>query len=155
MLEGAKVEATIKPATSTGTAASEAARRSRYVWRSSASPGATTAGAADTAAVFHHDDEGLGFTIGNQVVHDEVGTALVASAGFIFAHAVLQIEHREALVGVLIIIRRGVNEAVAGRVAGFGEVVDLPQLAMGHVLERVKVLILGGDFDAATPRPAP
>src|SRR5208283_1515442 len=92
-----------------------------------------------------------GFAIGNQVVHDQVGMALIAPAGLIFAHAMLQIERREALVGVLIIIRGRIDEAAAGRAAGSGEVEDLPQLAMGHVLEGIKVLILGGDFDAAAP----
>ena len=68
--------------------------------------------AAD-AAVFHHDDEGLGFALGDQVVHDQAGVALAAPAGFIFAPAVLQIEHRIALARVLVVAGRRVNEDVA------------------------------------------
>src|SRR4051794_15175124 len=80
--------------------------------------------------------------------------ALVAPARFIFAHAVLQIEHREAVVGILIVIRGSENEAPAGGAAAFGKIVNLPQLAMGNVLESVKVLVLGRDFYPAAPAAA-
>ncbi len=77
--------------------------------------------------------------------------ALVAPAGFIFAHAVLQVQYWEPRVGLLVIIRRSVNEAAPGRVAGLGEIVDLPQMAVRHVLDSVEVLVFGGDFDTAAP----
>ena len=51
--------------------------------------------------LFHHDDEWLGFSLGDQVVHDQAGVALAAPAGFIFAGAVLQVEHRITLAGSL------------------------------------------------------
>ena len=112
---------------------------------------ATRAGSAGDVAVGHHDDEGLGFALGDQVVHDQPGVALAAPAGFVLAAAVLQIQHRITLGRVLLIIRRGVNEAAEHGVGALGMVERLPQLAMRHVLDGIEVLVLGGDFDAAAP----
>ena len=81
-------------------------------------------------AVCHHDDEGPGFAIGNQVVHDQVGMALIAPAGLIFAHAMLQIQRRVALGGVLIIIRGRINEAAGIGLAVLGDSRGSP--AVGH-----------------------
>src|SRR5687767_2303474 len=50
--------------------------------------GVRSPGTADIAAVFHHNNEGLRFALGDQVVHDSSGVALAAPAGFIFTRAV-------------------------------------------------------------------
>ena len=103
------------------------------------------------AAVFHRDDERLRFSLGDQVVHDQSGVALAAPARFILARAVLQIEHRIALARVLVVIRRRVNESVPVRVARLREVMNLAELAVRHVLERVEVRVLRRNFDRAAP----
>ncbi len=112
-------------------------------------------GAASTtgegiATEFHDDDEGPGFSFGEEVVHDPAGMALTAPAGFIFARAVLEIE-RGITLAALVIIRRRVNEGVAIRIGGFGKIPELAKLAMRHIFERVKILVLGGDFNGAAP----
>ena len=114
----------------------------------------TWAGSAGNIAVGHHDDEGPGFACGDQVVHDQAGVTLVAPAGFIFPAAVLQIQHRITLGLIFFIIRRSVNEAAESGIGAFGIVEGLPQLTVGHILEGIEVLVLGGDFDAAAPAAA-
>src|ERR1017187_4988151 len=74
--------------------------------RSTASPSA-----ADPATVFHHDNERLGFEVGEQVVHDQVSMTLVAPACFVFTRAMLKIEHRKTFAWILVVIGRSVNEA--------------------------------------------
>src|SRR5450759_1618704 len=66
-----------------------------------AATAAATTSTADIQSVFHHDDEGLGFAVRKQVVHDQIGVTLRAPARFIFTHAVLEIEHRKALARIL------------------------------------------------------
>ncbi len=112
---------------------------------------ATRTGSAGDVAVGHHNDERLGFALGDQVVHDEAGVSLVAPAGFIFAAAVLQVEHGIAPGRILFIVRRRVDEAAEHGVGVLGRIEGLAQLAMRHVFESVEVMILGGDFDAAAP----
>src|SRR5262245_40295531 len=135
-------------------AAAPARTRSGTVRRASSSRGRVRpprAAAERIAAVFHHDDEGLRFSLDDQVVHDKTSVALPSPAGFIFARAVLQIQHRVALARVLVIVRWGVNKAVAVRVVGFREVMNLAKLAMRNVLQCVEVPILGRHFDRAAP----
>jgi len=67
------------------------------------------------------------------------------------ARAVLQAEHRVSPAGVLVVIRRGINECVPVRVARVREVMNLPQLPMRHILQRVEVLVLRRNFDRAAP----
>ena len=68
-----------------------------------ASSGAASAAASTRSRTFvgqavgHHDDEGPGLTFGDQVVHDQIGAALIPPGIFIFTPAVLQIQHRVAL----------------------------------------------------------
>ena len=76
---------------------------------------------------------------------------MMTPAGFIFAHAVLEVEDGIALGGILVIVRRSIDVGVAFGAGGLGVVIDLTQLAMGHFLEGVKVLVFGGNFDAAAP----
>ena len=106
---------------------------------------------AGDVAIGHHDDEGLGFALGDQVVHDQAGVPLAAPAGFILAAAVLQIQHRIALGRVLVIIRRRVNEAAENGIGVLGIVEGLPQLAMRHVLDGVEVLVLRREFRRRCP----
>ena len=113
------------------------------------------AGAADTAgegisAEFHDDNEGTGFSFGEEVVHNPAGVALAAPAGFVFASAVLQIE-RGVTLAALVVIGRRVNKGVPVGVGGFGEIPELAKLAMRHIFECIKILIFGRDFYSATP----
>src|SRR5207302_10612881 len=121
------------------------------VGRAGGARGSICSGRSNVPAVLHHDDEGLRFTLGDQVIHDQAGESLPAPAGFIFARAVLQIEHRVTLARVLVVIRRRVNETVAVCVAGLREVVNFAELSMWHVLERVEVRILRGHLDSTAP----
>ena len=120
LLERAEVEAAgpPRPAGAFGRRPAAAGSRGACAWsrlhRRAAPPTA-----ADVAAVIHHDDEGLGFALGDQVVHDQARVALAAPAGFIFARAVLQVEHRIALARILVVIGRRVDEAVAIGIADF------------------------------------
>src|SRR5580765_2295024 len=57
--------------------------RTRARWRRIGWPGTTD------AAILHDDDEGLRFSLGDQVVHNQTGVALTAPACFIFAAAML------------------------------------------------------------------
>ena len=127
------------------------AARSRRAGLDGRSRSATGAGSAGDIAIGHHDDEGPGFAGGNQVVHDQTGETLAAPAGFIFPAAVLQIQHRITLGQIFFIIRRGVNEAAEIGIGGLGIEWGLSQLAVGHVLDGIEVLIRGGDFEAAAP----
>src|SRR3954462_9696350 len=59
----------------------------------------------------HRNYEGLGFAISAQVIPDQTGVPSSAPARFIFARAVLQIEHRVMPGRVLVVIGRRVNES--------------------------------------------
>ena len=108
-------------------------------------------GAVGVGTIIHHDDERDGLAGGDEVVHDDAGTALLRPAVLIFAAAVLQVEHRVFLVRILFVLGRGVDVAVAHR-AGHGRVVvHLADLALGNVLQGVEVLVRRGDVDAAAP----
>ena len=58
----------------------------------------------------------------------------------------LEVEDGIARRWILVVIRRRVDEAAPRRIGTLGEVVVLPQLAVGYVLELIKVLVLGGYF---------
>ena len=103
------------------------------------------------AAVVHHDDERPGFARGNQVVHDQVGLALIRPAGFVLSAAVLEIQHRIAGLRVVVVARRRVDETAPHGVVHLGVVDRLADLAVRDVLEGVEVLVLGRYFDAAAP----
>ena len=102
-------------------------------------------------AVVHHHDHGLCLAFGNEVVHDVAHLALVGPAGFVFAHAVLQVEHRVSLIGVLVILGRSVHEAAAPLVAYLGVVPALVHESVRHILQRVIVDALFGNLDTAHP----
>ena len=70
-------------------------------------------------AVGHYDEERPDFPFGDQVVHDQVGMALVAPGGFILAPAVLQVQHRISPAQVLVIFGWCVDESSTGRVCAF------------------------------------
>jgi hypothetical protein len=63
----------------------------------------------------------------------------------------LQVQHRIPLRSVLFIVRRSVNEAAEDGIGAFGIKIGLPQLAVRDILESIKVLVSGGDFDPAAP----
>ena len=60
-----------------------------------------------------NDDERLGPPLGDQVVHDQPGVALVAPTCLVLAPAVLEVEHGVAPVRVLLVVGRRVDEAAA------------------------------------------
>src|SRR5580765_7854036 len=103
------------------------------------------------AAIFHHDDERLCFSLRDQVVHDEASVALAAPAGFVLAAAVLEVEYRVTFAGVLVVVRRRVNVDMARLVARLRKVIQLAKLAVRHVFERVEVTILGRNFHRTAP----
>ncbi len=106
-------------------------------------------------AVVHDDDEGFGLAFGDQIVHDQIGLALIGPARLIFAAAVLEVQHGIAGRGVLVIGRRRVDEAPP---RGFGDlriIEILADLAVGDILEGIEVLVLGGAFHAAAPAAGP
>src|SRR5450432_2794972 len=112
MLESTEVEAaSTKPS---GTAGRSGVRRSLRPVGSGVRGRSASPGPADPATVFHNDDEGLCFSISHQIVQDQVGTALVSPAGFIFARAMLEIKHRVSFGRILVIVRRSVDIAMAG-----------------------------------------
>jgi hypothetical protein len=69
---------------------------------------------------------------------------------FVFAGAVLQIEHRIAL-RALLIIRRCVDEGLQHRLRDLRKIVDFAQLAVWNVLQRIEILIVGRNLNGAAP----
>ena len=63
----------------------------------------------------------------------------------------LEIEHRVTLADVFVVIRRRVNERVPVGVAGLREVMNLAELPVRHLFERIEVRIRRGHFDGAAP----
>ncbi len=130
--------------------------RSRSGGRGRGRSGATgSATASDGPAIVHHDNERLGLPLGDQVVQDQVGVTLVAPAGFVLPHAVLQIENRIAFGRVLVIIRRSINEAPAHGIGALGKIKILLQLTVRNILLRIEIPVLRGDFNGAAPTAAP
>ena len=80
--------------------------------------GAVLGAVRDAAA--HDDDHRLGLALGNEVVEDDVGEALIDPAGLILAAAVLEVEDGEALVAVHLVLRRSIDEQCAVLVACLG-----------------------------------
>ena len=101
------------------------------------------------AAVFHDDDHRLRLAGGNQIVEDEIHVALRRPAALILAGAVQQVEHGIALVAILVVARRRVNEAPPPGVADVRMHPLDANFAVGHVLGVVEVDALVRDFDAA------
>ena len=64
-------------------------------------------------ATLHDNNHRLSLAFCYQVVHDVLHHSLLAPARFVFAHAMLQIEHRIALGGVGFIFGRGINHGAA------------------------------------------
>ncbi len=119
---------------------------------SGAGGAASPAAAKDiAAAVIHHDDERSGLVRGNQVVHDQVRAPLATPPGLVLARAVLQVEDRITIAGVLVVLGRRVDEAAARGASALREVQGLAELAVRDVLDGVEILILGRDLDAAAP----
>ena len=107
---------------------------------------------AGDIATGHHDDERLGLAGGDQVVHDQTSLALGCPSPFHLPrrHAAGTAPDT-ASKGILFVIRRSVDEAAENGIGALGIKRGLPQLAVRDVLESIKVLIAGGDFDAAAP----
>ena len=102
-------------------------------------------------AIVHHDDERHGLAGCYKVVHDDARLTLGRPSRLVLAHAVLQIEHREAAVGILAIGCRQINVAMAHLLGNRRIVVDLVHRALRHVLHRVEILVGGRNVDATAP----
>src|SRR4051812_9858952 len=63
----------------------------------------------------------------------------------------LKIKNRIALIRVLVISRGRINERTARGVGALRIKENLPQLAVRHVLERIKILVMGREFHRAAP----
>lgn len=113
--------------------------------------GAAGGSGEGVSAEFHDDNEGRGFSFGEEVVHDPAGVTLASPAGFVFTRAVLQVERRITLAAVFVVIRWRVNEGVPVCIGGFGKIPELAKLAVRHIFEGVKILVFGREFDGATP----
>jgi len=153
-VEAAAPAHTSGPLACSSTARSASGRRcsARLGCRSASAPCA--AGTAD-AAVLHHDDEGSGLALGDQVVHDQARPALAGPARLVLAAAVLEIQHGIAGGRILVIVRRCVDEDATRRIGDLGGVEDLSHLSVGDVLECIEVLILGGTLHAAAATAGP
>ena len=146
----------IRPATKRPAAGSvcRGRRHSRVCVRASCGPAACAwTRAFIRQPIGHHDDEGLALRLGDQVVHDQVGSALVPPRILVLAPAMLEIKHRVAFGGVLVVIRRRVNVGDA-REDGVGELRREEHLlhpSVRNFLERVEILVVRGDFNPAFP----
>src|SRR5581483_4675443 len=83
----------------------------------------------------HHDKHRLGFALGNQVIHDDVGAADRAPSTGIVAVAVKQVEHRIALLGVRVIARRSVNVVIAIIIRYSRSIEVTMNLAVWHIIQ--------------------
>ena len=68
---------------------------------------------AGVQTIVHKDDERHGLASGNEVIHNDTGLTLSAPTGLVLAHTMLQVEHRELLSGVGIILGGQIDIAVA------------------------------------------
>ncbi len=106
-------------------------------------------------AVGHHDDKRLRFAFRNQVVHNQVRVSLIAPGCLVFAPAVLQVQHRILGRLVFLIARRGVHKRPARGTRAFGGKQNLLHMAVRHVFQGVKFLVVGWYLDAAFPADRP
>lgn len=83
--------------------------------------------------------QGGHFALGDEVIQNEVGPALVDPALLVFPVAVLEVEHRVGLGIVLHVAGRGVDQAAFQQAYRRGKVVILGDGAVGHVLAQVEI----------------
>ena len=104
----------------------------------------TTHRGLDVTTLHHHNHRN-GLTTGNGVVHDVLHVSLLAPAGLILTHTMLQIEHRVALLDVLlgIIASGGIDHGVAPCLLLITEVVYAAHLSMLNTLLRTIVVAFG------------
>ena len=114
---------------------------------------ALSEGGLDVATLHHHNHRD-GLAAGNGVVHDVLHVALLRPSCLVLAHAMLQVEHGVALLGVLLrlILCGSVNHGVAPFLLFLAVIVDAAHLSGGHSLLRTVVVALGslGNLDTAS-----
>ena len=95
----------------------------------------TTHRGLDVTTLHHHNHRNS-LATGNGVVHDVLHVSLLAPAGLILTHTMLQIEHRVALLDVLlgIIASGGIDHGVAPCLLLITEVVDAAHLSVLNTL---------------------
>ena len=77
--------------------------------------------------------------------------ALLGPTVLILAAAVLQIEHRITLGGIQVIFGGDIDEAVTHSIVDLRPIVDLTDLSLRDILDRVEILIRGGNIHTAAP----
>jgi hypothetical protein len=106
------------------------------------------AGSGGVAAVHDHE-HGLAFFGGQEVVHDEIHSALLVPAALVLAGAVLEIEDGIASGAVRLVVARHVDICAAGGVGDFGLIPGDADVAVRDILRPVEGDIFFGNFDAA------
>ena len=101
-------------------------------------------------SVSHHDDEWLDLSFGDQVVHDEVGPALVPPRVLVLAPAMLEIKDRILLLAIFI-LRRGVDKGLAELVGAVRPEKDLLNIAVRDILLGIEISVMSRDLDTALP----
>ena len=92
----------------------------------------------------------IGFEVplGDEVVEDEVGMALLDPARLIFAAAVLKIKHRIAHLDLRVVTGRQVKDGMPPTAGDLGEIPDLPHGAVGNILRQIVVCPWFGNLNA-------
>jgi hypothetical protein len=89
-------------------------------------------------AIGHHHDHRLAILRCDQVVQDEIRVALANPSGLVFTGAMLQVEDRIACLGLCVVVWRQINQRMPPRPPYLRAVPNLPDLAVGQVLNRIK-----------------
>ena len=92
-------------------------------------------------AALHDDNHGHSLLAGYQVVHNVLHAALLRPSSLVLAHAVLQVEHRIALLALLILGRR-IHQRMAPLGCRRGIIADAAHLSMGYALLRTVIVTL-------------
>ena len=103
-------------------------------------------------SVVHHDEHRFALALGEEVVQDDVRLALEGPAGLVLAAAVLQVQHRIALPGIVVIFGRDIHPRGAPSLQGRGPVTLQAHVAPRHVLVQVEIHARLGNVDGAGVR---
>src|SRR5690606_36074508 len=93
----------------------------------------------------------LRFAFGDQIVHDQIGSALKTPTIFVLAPTVLQVQHGIASFEILIVPGWSIDERTASGVGAWRVKEDLSQLSVRDVLHGIEVLVVRRDFHATSP----
>ncbi len=100
-------------------------------------------------SAIHHHEHRHTLTGCNQIVHNMIHLSLSAPAGFIFTHAMLQIQYRIALLRMNFILCRCVHHATTELFLRFGVIRTGTNLPVRYLLRTIIIpLLTFRDFDA-------